>query len=185
MNGKESPSASISFSVCLPCFSVSFLFSSAPLFFSVSAPSLFFSASLSFHHHFFEKIRRKINAEKLSIQPSLFSTLSPFQPSFSFSFSAAPFFFLFQRLFLFLQTCCPLFFSPKRVSALLQPKILLVQPLSSLSVLAFLFSPHHCFSLFLFCFSLCSFCFTCCPLKAHKRVQLFLCVPPSQFLANF
>ena len=39
------------------------------------------------------KIRKKINAEKLSVQPSLFSTLSLFQPSFSFSFNAAHFFF--------------------------------------------------------------------------------------------
>ena len=44
---------------------------------------------------FSEKIRRKIHAEKLSVQPSLFSTLSLFQPSFSFSFSAAHFFFFF------------------------------------------------------------------------------------------
>ena len=119
---------------------------------------------------------------------------------FNFSFSAAPLFFFLllvqcSFLFSFLVSCCPSFFfscsafyfsaqnrvEPKAQNILL----LLVQPLSSLSALAFLFSPHHCFNLFLFCFSLCSFCFTCCPLKVHKHVQLFLCVPPSQFLANF
>ena len=66
---------------------------------------------------FSEKIRRKINAEKLSVQPSLFSTLSLFQPSFSFSFHAAHFFFFFflfpgqPPLFLLLfSSSAPLFF---------------------------------------------------------------------------
>ena len=73
---------------------------------------------------FSKKIRRKINAKKLSVQPTLFSTLSLFQPSFSFSFNAAPlflffcfcfsasFFFLLQPFFSF-QFTCALFFSPK------------------------------------------------------------------------
>ena len=116
----------------------------------------------------------------------LFSFLCSALPSF---FSVQPFLFLFfsLRVSLFSVSCSAFYFSaqnrvePKAQNVLL----LLVQPPSSLSALAFLFSPHHCFSLFLFCFSLCSFCFMCCPLKAHKRVQLFLCVPPSQFLANF
>ena len=58
MNAKESPSAFTSFSVCLPCFSVSFLlqppfsFLQCLLFFSVSAPFLscspFFSSQRPF-----------------------------------------------------------------------------------------------------------------------------------------
>ena len=57
---------------------------------------------------FSEKIWRKINAEKLSVQPSLFSTLSLFQPSFSFSFSAAHFLFFF-FFFLMFPSQPPLF----------------------------------------------------------------------------
>ena len=56
---------------------------------------------------FSKKIRRKINAKKLSVQPTLFSTLSLFQPSFSFSFSAAHFFFFFFFFFFFCFSLSP------------------------------------------------------------------------------
>ena len=123
---------------------------------------------------FSEKIRRKIHAEKLSVQPSLFSTLSLFQPSFSFSFSAAHFFFfLFQpflvsaspffcfSLFFFSFLPALLFFSvhvclafqPKAILSsaqklFFQPKTFLLQPKTFFSSAQSLF-----FSLERFCFS--------------------------------
>ena len=85
---------------------------------------------------FSEKIRRKINAEKLSVQPSLFSTLSLFQPSFSFSFSTAHFFFFFFFCFL---VSHPFFF----FSSLLAPPLFFFLffcfiPLSLVSLSSFL-----------------------------------------------
>ena len=104
----------------------------------------------------------------------LFSVLAFFCFSAPLVFCSTPLFLLsFSAPVSLFFRCVTLYFSAQNTFSaqnVFQPKILLVQPLSSLSTLAFLFSPHHCFSLFLFCFSLCSFCFTCCPLKAHKRV---------------
>ena len=104
---------------------------------------------------FSKKIRRKINAKKLSVQPTLFSTLSLFQPSFSFSFSAAHFFFFsffffffffffcfslspfvsFLPAFFFLFSSCVPFFSAQKhffsahnVFCLVQPSFLLCMP---------------------------------------------------------
>ena len=124
---------------------------------------------------FSEKIRRKIHAEKLSVQPSLFSTLSLFQPSFSFSFSAAHFFFFFcfslfwsaplpfsaslffffsflpALLFFSVHVC--LAFQPKAILSsaqklFFQPKTFLLQPKTFFSSAQNLF-----FSLERFCFS--------------------------------
>ena len=109
-------------------------------------------------------------------QPSLFSTLSLFQPSFSFSFSAAHFFFVsvswlaapfssplfFQPSFSFLQVSCPLFFSPnvfqpkntffnpKRFC--FSPKLFSVQPKTFffVSVQPLFSSSFFCFILFWF-----------------------------------
>ena len=111
---------------------------------------------------FSEKIRRKINAEKLSVQPSLFSTFSLFHPSFSFSFNAAPLFFFFcfyfsasffffASAFLFFSIhVCPFFqpknilFNPKQFS--LQPKNNFLSPnvfqFFSPNIFQFFFSPN-------------------------------------------
>ena len=105
---------------------------------------------------FSKKIQRKINAEKLSVQPTLFSTLSLFQPSFSFSFSAAHFFFFFHVLAFFcfslspfvsflpafffsFQFTCALFFNPKTFFSA-QNVFCLVQPLFSFVHASFLVS---------------------------------------------
>ena len=156
---------------------------------------------------------------------------SLFQPSLSFSFSAAvlfpflflPFsvsalplcFFFFLPVFSF-QFTCALFFQPKNIlfspkQFSLQPKNIFFSPnifaqtfqffspnvfqvFFSPNVFAsaqnlFQFSPHHCFSLFLFCFSLFSFCWFC-----FQRTFSFCSAPPfllsfsaphSLFLANF
>ena len=128
-----------------------------------------------------------------------------------FCFGAAPLF-LFLPAFLFFSVhVCPFFqpknilFSPKQFS--LQPKNIFFSPnvfqFFSLNVFQFFFSPnvfasaqnlfqfspHHCFSLFLFCFSLFSFCWFC-----FQRTFSFCSAPPfllsfsaphSLFLANF
>ena len=144
---------------------------------------------------------------------------SLFQPSLSFSFNAAvlflflflPFFcfsaaplFLFLPAFLFFSVhVCP-FFQPKNIlfslkQFSLQPKNIFFSPnvfqfFFSPNVFAsaqnlFQFSPHHCFSLFLFCFNLFSFCWFC-----FQRTFSFCLAPPfllsfsaphSLFLANF
>ena len=119
-------------------------------------------------------------------------------------FSAPPFV-SFQRLLFSFQFTCALFFSPKQFS--LQPKNIFFSPnvfqffspnvfqfFFSPNVFAsaqnlFQFSPHHCFSLFLFCFSRFSFCWFC-----FQRTFSFCSAPPfllsfsaphSLFLANF
>ena len=99
------------------------------------------------HHHFSEKIRKKINAEKLSVQPSLFSAPSLFQPSFSFQF--------------------PLFSASFSVPALSVQLQCLLPSFCFCSAPPSFFSVQ-CFFLFLFfCFSASSFCFL--------LQRLFLC----------
>ena len=119
---------------------------------------------------------------------------SLFQPSLSFSFSAAPLFlisvsvlappflFLFNSFLFFSVHVCP-FFQPKNI--LFSPNVFAqtffsfsAQTFFSPNVIAsaqnlFQFSPHHCFSLFLFCFSLFSFCRSC-----FQRTFSFCSTPP-------
>ena len=133
MNAKETPSASTSFSVPVPCFSVSFL---------LQRPFLFWSALFSF---------------------------------FLFSFSSASlFFFLFSgsASLSFLFSSCVALFQPKNIS---QPKTFLCSAQN-----LFQFSPKPFFQPKTFL------------LQKPQRVAplssappFFLCVPPSQFLANF
>ena len=129
------------------------IFSAPPCFFSAPPPFVsFLPAFLFFSVHvcpFFQPKNIFFSPKRFSVQPTpLFQTLFVlFQPFFFllvlfsahlfFLFSASFSSFFFSASFSFLQTCCPLFFSPKyifspkRFSALLQPKILLVQPLFS------------------------------------------------------
>ena len=109
-------------------------------------------------------------------QPSLFSTLSLFQPSFSFSFSAAHFFFFsvswlaapfssplfFQPSFSFLQVSCPLFLSPnvfQLKNTFFSPKLFSVQPKTFFFFFQFSHSSLLLFSALFFSGSTLSFFF--------------------------
>ena len=105
------------------------------------------------HHHFFEKIQRKINAEKLSAQPSLFSfSAAPFSVPALFFFQLQCLFLLFfssgqHPSFLVLFSSALFLFSfgaPFSASAsltFLQPSFFF-----SLGVLPFIFQPKKLFS---------------------------------------
>ena len=122
-----------------------------------------------------------------------------------FSVSALPLCFFFFLPFFSFQFTCALFFQPKNIlfspkQFSLQPKNIFFSPnvfqffFFSPNVFAsaqnlFQFSPHHCFSLFLFCFGLFSFCWFC-----FQHTFSFCSAPPfllsfsaphSLFLANF
>ena len=139
---------------------------------------------------FFKKIGKKKNAQKISF--SLYSVQHPFfvSPSFllvsvSFLFSASVFsaplcFFSAPPLF-FSVHVCP-FFSPKTFfsaqnNSLFSPKSFFsAQNVLPSAQNLFQFSPHHCFSLFLFCFSLFSFCWF-----YFQRTFSFCSAPPFFF----
>ena len=74
-------------------------------------------------------------------------------------------------------------FLPKRFSVFFSPNVF-----ASAQNL-FQFSPHHCFSFFLFCFSLFSFCWFCFQLtfsfSSAPPFLLSFSAPHSLFLANF